>query len=270
MTELIRELISYDFLIRAAAVGAAVSLCSSLLGVVLVLKRYSMIGDGLSHVGFGALAVALAMGAQPLYLSIPVISVAAVVLLKITSESGINGDAAIGLLATSGLAVGVTALSAVRGVNADVAGYMFGSVLAMSQSDVLLSAAVSAAVLFRFVVCYNRIFAVTFDEDFAKASGLNTGLYNTMTALLTGLTIAVGMRLMGAMLISGLLIFPALTSMRCFTSFRSVVISAAFVSITSFIIGLLLSYIFSIPAGASIVLANMAFFALFAIIGALR
>lgn len=270
MIELLMEMLSYDFLVRAAAVGMMVSLCSSLLGVVLVLKRYSMIGDGLSHVGFGALAVAVAMGAAPLGLSIPVVAAGALVLLKITGDGGINGDAAIGLLATSGLAIGVTALSLTKGMNADVNNYMFGSILAMSPDDVALSVAASACVLFLFIICCNRIFAVTFDESFAKASGLRTGLYNMMIALLTGVTIAIGMRLMGAMLISGLIIFPALTSMRFFSTFRRVVLSSAAISLTSFITGLALSYLIGAPAGSSIVIVNMLFFGAFALAGAVK
>ena len=172
MFDLIAEMLSYQFLVRAASVGLMVSLCSVLLGVSLVLKRYSMIGDGLSHVGFGALAAAVAMGASPLGITIPVVVAAAVLLLRLTDGSGIKGDAAIGLISVSSLAAGVTAISLSGGINTDICNYMFGSILAMSKSDVRLSRASSAGVLLLFLLCYNRIFAVTFDEDFARATGV--------------------------------------------------------------------------------------------------
>ena len=270
MIDLIAEMLSYKFLVRAATVGLMVSLCAALLGVSLVLKRYSMIGDGLSHVGFVALAAAVAMGTSPLGLSIPVVIVAAVLLMRLTDGSGIKGDAAIGLISTSSLAAGVTAISLSSGINTDVCNYMFGSILAMSKGDVRLSVATSAAVLLLFLLCYNRIFAVTFDENFARATGVNAGLYNMVIAALTGVTIAVGMRLMGALLISGLIIFPAVTSMRLFKSFRGVVLSSAAVSLSSYLAGLVLSYAAGLPAGASIVLVNLVFFLAFAVAGKMR
>ena len=270
MIDLIAEMLSYKFLVRAATVGLMVSLCAALLGVSLVLKRYSMIDDGLSHVGFGALAAAVAMGTSPLGLSIPVVIVAAVLLMRLTDGSGIKGDAAIGLISTSSLAAGVTAISLSSGINTDVCNYMFGSILAMSKGDVRLSVATSAAVLLLFLLCYNRIFAVTFDENFARATGVNAGLYNMVIAALTGVTIAVGMRLMGALLISGLIIFPAVTSMRLFKSFRGVVLSSAAVSLSSYLAGLVLSYAAGLPAGASIVLVNLVFFLAFAVAGKMR
>lgn len=270
MIDLIAEMLSYKFLVRAATVGLMVSLCAALLGVSLVLKRYSMIGDGLSHVGFGALAAAVATGASPLGLSIPVVIVAAVLLMRLTDGSGIKGDAAIGLISTSSLAAGVTAISLSSGINTDVCNYMFGSILAMSKGDVRLSVATSAAVLLLFLLCYNRIFAVTFDENFARATGVNAGRYNMVIAALTGVTIAVGMRLMGALLISGLIIFPAVTSMRLFKSFRGVVLSSAAVSLSSYLAGLVLSYAAGLPAGASVVLVNLVFFLAFAAAGRIR
>ncbi|WP_455965535.1 metal ABC transporter permease, partial [Cloacibacillus porcorum] len=188
----------------------------------------------------------------------------------LTDGSGIKGDAAIGLISVSSLAAGVTAISLSGGINTDICNYMFGSILAMSKSDVRLSIASSAGVLLLFLLCYNRIFAVTFDEDFARATGVEAGLCNIVIAVLTGVTIAVGMRLMGALLISGLIIFPAVTSMRFFKSFRGVVFSAASVSLSSFLVGLVLSYTASMPAGASIVLVNLALFLIFTAAGRLR
>ena len=211
---IIFEMLSYDFIVRALIVGLLVSLCASLLGVSLVLKRYSMIGDGLSHVGFGALAIATAMNAAPLKVSVPVVVFAAFMLLRISENSKIKGDAAIALISTGSLAIGVIVISMTTGMNTDVCNYMFGSILAMSKDDVFLSISLSIIVLILFVVFYHKIFAVTFDENFAKATGTNTGVYNMLIAFLTAITIVLGMRMMGALLISSLIIFPSLTSMR--------------------------------------------------------
>lgn len=269
MIDLIRELFSYSFIGRAVVVGALVSLCASLLGVSLVLKRYSMIGDGLSHVGFGALSVALVMNLAPLAVSIPVVVLAAFLLLRLSENSKIKGDAAIALISSSSIAAGVIVTSLGGGLTTDVNNYMFGSILAMSRSDVVLSAALSAAVLALYVLFYPQIFAVTFDETFARATGVNARMYNILLALLTAVTIVVGMRIMGTLLISSLVIFPALTSMRVFKSFRSVILSSASVSVVCFLAGIAVSFVFSLPAGASIVAVNLAAFLLFWAAGAL-
>ena len=206
----ISEMLSYPFLVRALAGGMLVSLCASLLGVSLVLKRYSMIGDGLSHVSFGALSVALAMGWSPLKVSIPVVVLAAFFLLRITESSKLKSDAAIALISASALAIGIIVTSLTTGMTTDVSSYMFGSILAMSREDVRLSVVLCLVVLGLFIFCYNKIFAVTFDENFAKATGVRVGAYNVVIAVLTAVTIVLGMRMMGAMLISSLVIFPCL------------------------------------------------------------
>jgi zinc transport system permease protein len=261
---------SFAFIVRAVIVGFLVSLCASLLGVSLVLKRYSMIGDGLSHVGFAALAIATALSAAPLTVSLPVVAASAFFLLRLSEHSKIRGDAAIALFSTGALAIGVTVISMTTGMNTDVCNYLFGSILAMSKADVRLSVGLSAAVLVLFVVFYNKIFAVTFDENFARATGVRAGLYNMIIALLTALTIVLGMRMMGALLISSLIIFPALSSMRFFKSFRAVTVSSALVSVSCFLAGVVLSYVFATPTGASVVLCNLAVFAVFSVLGALR
>ena len=263
MFELLSELFSYPFIVRALIVGTLVSLCAALLGVSLVLKRYSMIGDGLSHVGFGSLAVATAMNVAPLSVSVPVVVLAAFTLLRLSENSKIKGDAAIALISTSALAVGVIVISLTTGMNTDVCNYMFGSILAMSKSDVKLSIALSAVVLVLFIVFYNKIFAVTFDETFAKAIGTKTDLYNMLIAFLTAITIVLGMRMMGVLLISSLIIFPALTSMRVCKKFKTVTISSALVSIVCFFIGIVISYEFATPTGASIVLVNIIAFLIY-------
>lgn len=262
----VMEMLSYPFMVRALLGGILVSLCASLLGVSLVLKRYSMIGDGLSHVSFGALSVALAAGWSPLKVSIPAVVLAAFFLLRITERGQIKSDAAIAMISASALAVGIIVTSMTTGMTTDVSSYMFGSILAMSREDVEFSAALSAVVLFLFLFCYNKVFAVTFDENFAKATGVRVGFYNVLIAVLTAVTIVLGMRMMGAMLISSLIIFPALTSMRIFKSFHGVVVSSGILSIICFFIGMVISYIYSTPAGASVVVVNLGFFLLFSLI----
>jgi zinc transport system permease protein len=260
-------MLSFDFIVKALIVGILVSLCAALLGVSLVLKRYSMIGDGLSHVGFGTLAVAVSLGLAPLQVSIPLVLLAAFLLLRISESSRIKGDAAIALISSSSLAAGVVVLAMTVGMNTDVCNYLFGTILAMKKSDVYLSVVLASVVLVLFVVFYNRIFAVTFDEGFARATGTNARLCNALIALLTALVIVIGMRIMGAMLISSLIIFPALTAMRVLKSFKRVVVCAAVLSVCCFFIGILISFAADTPAGASVVLVNLAAFLIFAAAG---
>ena len=267
MFDTVIEMLSYPFMTRAFLVGSLVALCSALLGVSLVLKRYSMIGDGLSHVGFGAMAIAAAMNAAPLTIAIPVVIVAAILLLRISGNAKIKGDAAI---STTSLAVGVMVISLTTGMNTDVYNYMFGSILAMSAEDVKLSLVLSVFVLILFIVFYHKIFAITFDETFARATGVKAGVYNTLIAVLTAVTIVLGMRMMGALLISSLIIFPALTSMRVCRTFKSVIINAAIVSVVCLIAGVTLSYVAATPAGASVVLANLVMMVLYTVVGAVK
>lgn len=261
---MLAEMLSYPFLVRAFVGGLFVSLCASLLGVSLVLKRYSMIGDGLSHVSFGALSIAVALGWSPLPVSIPVVVLAAFFLLRITENGKLKSDAAIAMISASALAVGIIVTSMTTGMTTDVSSYMFGSILAMTPEDVRLSLLLSLVVLGMFVFCYHKLFAVTFDENFARATGVRVDLYNGMTAILTAVTIVLGMRMMGAMLISSLIIFPALTSMRIFKSFRGVILSSGAVSAVCFTAGMVMSYACSTPAGASVVVVNLFCFLLFA------
>ena len=264
------QMFSYPFMQRALAAGVLVSLCAALLGVSLVLKRYSMIGDGLSHVSFGALSIAVAFNWAPLAVSIPVVAAAAVLLLRITGNGKIKSDAAIAMISAGSLAIGIIVTSLTTGMTTDVSSYMFGSILAMSREDMYLSVVLSVIVLGMFVICYNKVFAVTFDESFAKATGVRVSAYNLLIAVLTAITIVLGMRMMGAMLISSLVIFPALTSMRIFKSFFGVVVSSGVVSVVCFFIGLVLSYVYSIPAGASVVVVNLVMFGVFCIVQILK
>ncbi|MDU7709326.1 MAG: metal ABC transporter permease [Clostridium sp.] len=270
MLDKLIEMFSYPFMVRAILVGTMVSLCSALLGVSLVLKRYSMIGDGLSHVGFGALAIAAAANAAPLTVAIPVVVLAAVLLLRISGSSKIKGDAAIALISTSALAVGVMVISMTTGMNTDVYNYMFGSILAMSSGDVRMSVLLSAAVLILYILFYHKIFAITFDETFALATGVKANLYNTLIAVLTAVTIVLGMRMMGALLISSLIIFPALTSMRVCRTFKSVVINSAVIAVVCLFIGITVSYVWATPAGASVVIVNIGALLIYTIVGAVK
>ena len=270
MIETLHIMFSYSFILRALIVGVLVSLCASLLGVSLVLKRYSMIGDGLSHVGFGAIAVATAFNWAPMEFTIPVVIIAAFLLLRLSENSSIKGDSAIAIISTGALAFGILVASMTTGMNTDINSYLFGSILAMTLNDVLLSVVLSAVVIVLFVLFYNKIFAVTFDETFSNATGIRANVYNMLIAILTAITIVQGMRMMGALLISSLIIFPALTSMRVCKHFKTVVIVSAVISIICFLLGLIISYFFSTPTGATVVVINIGIFILFSILGKLR
>ncbi|MCL2873726.1 MAG: metal ABC transporter permease [Defluviitaleaceae bacterium] len=263
MIDLLIEMFSFSFLVRTVIVGTLVSLCAALLGVSLVLKRYSMIGDGLSHVGFGTLAVATALNLAPLTVSIPIVVLAAFLLLRISENSKIKGDAAIALISTSSLAIGTVIISMTTGMNTDVCNYMFGSILAVSRDDMWLSIALAVVVLALFVLFYNKIFAITFDETFTRATGVKSRTYNMLIAFLTAITIVLGMRMMGALLISSLIIFPALTSMRLCKRFKSVTICAAVISVICFFVGVTVSFMYPTPTGASVVLVNLSAFLIF-------
>ena len=266
----ILQLFSDPFMQRALIAGVLVSLCAALLGVSLVLKRYSMIGDGLSHVSFGALAIAVALGVTPLWFSSPVVILAAFLLLRVADNPRWNSDAAIAVMSASSLAVGILVISLTTGMTTDVDNYMFGSVLAMTKTDVALAVVLCAAVLVLFILFYHKLFAITFDENFSRATGLKVSRYNTLLAILTALTIVLGMRMMGAMLISSLVIFPALTAMRLFRSFRGVVVCAAVTSVLCFCAGLTISFAFSTPVGATVVAANLTLFLLSCLFRLLR
>ncbi len=267
MTDIFSFIFSQTFLIRALVVGVLISLCCALLGVSLVLKRFSMIGDGLSHVGFGALSVACMANIAPLYFSLPVVIIAAFFLLRLNENGKIKGDAAIALLSTGALAFGVMVMSVSGGMNVDVYNYMFGSILTMTDGDVALSIVLSIAVIIIFVLFYNEIFAVTFDENFAKATGTKTNIYNTLIAVLTAVTIVIGMRIIGTLLISSLIIFPTVISMRISKSYKSVVVLSAVLSVIGFLTGLVVSVRFETPAGASVVCVNIVLLIIFTVAG---
>lgn len=270
MIDVLREMLSYPFLVRALVVGLLVSLCASLLGVSLVLKRFSMIGDGLSHVGFGALAIASVANLAPLAVAIPVCIAASFLLLRMSESTRIKGDAAIAMLSAGALAIGVMVVSMTTGMNTDVYNYMFGSILSLSSTDAGLSIGLSIAVLILFVLFYPRLFAVTFDESFSRATGIPTRAYNAALATLSSVTVVLGMRMMGALLISSLIIFPVLTAMRIGKRYLSVTLLSAAVAAAGFALGMIVSYVFEAPSGASIVCVNIVLFLAFAGAGAIR
>ncbi|MBE6586589.1 MAG: metal ABC transporter permease [Ruminococcaceae bacterium] len=264
---------SYPFVRYAVIAGVLISLCAGLLGVTLVLKRYSMIGDGLSHVAFGAMAIAAVTGLAPMAIALPV-TVAAAVLLLLANERGlIKGDAAIAMLSAGALAVGYLLLNVFPSSNTgslsgDVCSSLFGStsMMTLSASDVWLCVILCAVVLGFFVLCYHRVFAVTFDERFATATGLSSRVYNFAIATVSGVVIVLAMKLVGALLISALIIFPALSAMRVFRSFRSVMICAAIISVMGSLFGLALSLLFSTPTGATVVAVHMVIFGIFSLV----
>lgn len=250
------EYIKMDFALRALVAGLLLSVCTALLGVCLVPKRYAMIGDGLSHVGFGALAVASALGAAPLAVALPVVIIASFILLKLKENGKIKGDSAIAMLSAGALAVGVMIVS-LTGSNTDLNGYMFGSILSVTKSDFIASVILFPIIIVVFILFYAQIFSFSYDERFARASGMNTGFYNALISVLVAVTVVMGMRLMGTLLISALVIFPAISAMRIFKSFFACVLSSSVISVISFLLGMFLSFAFSAPIGASIVLCNV-------------
>ena len=257
MLETIFKIFSYSFLTRALIVGILISLCAALIGVSLVLKRYSMIGDGLSHVGFGALSAAVVMGVAPMALCVPVIIIAALFLLKLNEKGHLKGDCAIAMLSVSCLAAGVILTSLSKGSNIDIESYLFGSIVSVKQQYLYVSIFLSAAVVIIYMFFYNHIFSVTFDESFAKATGTNVSAFNTVLALLCALVIAFGMRIMGTMLITGLIIFPPLSAMSLSKSFKGVTIWSGLLSVICFISGFVLSVLFNTPPGASVIIINL-------------
>ena len=260
------EMFSYPFMQRAVIVGLLVSLSASLLGVSLVLRRFSMIGDGLSHVGFGALAIASVLSLSPMAVTIPVVVVAAILLLRFSGKSRIGSESMIALISSSSLAIGVMAISYVKGTNTDINNFLFGSLLAVGRSDAVFSIILSSLVLLCYILLYPRLFVITFDQSFSRASGIHTERYSLMLAILSALTIVLGMRMLGSLLISALIIFPPLTAMRVFKTYKAVTISCAAISVVSFMAGISLSYGLGTPVGASIVSVNLLVFMFFSFV----
>ena len=275
--ELLIRYFSYPFVRYAFIAGVLISLCAGLLGVVLVLKRYSMIGDGLSHVAFGAMAIAAVLGFAPMTVALPVTVAVAVLLLLAGEKQLIKGDSAIAMLSAGSLAVGYLLLnlfpaSDTGSLSGDVCASLFGStsMMTLQGSDVWICVGLSVAVIAFFAIFYHKIFAVTFDEGFATSSGVRVRAYNFLIAAISGIVIVLAMKLVGALLISSLIIFPALSAMRLFRSFRSVILCSAVISVVGSLTGLLLALLLSTPTGASVAVVHIVIFAIFSILGKLR
>jgi ABC-type Mn2+/Zn2+ transport system permease subunit len=260
--QIINNILEYAFLQRALVVGILVVISLAILGVNLVLKKYSNIGDGLAHVSFGAIAFALALGFSPLQFSIPVVIIAAFILLLLGDSAKIKGDAAIAMMASVSIAIGIIAISLSGGVNISIDSYMFGSILAIGKSDYSLSIVILSTVIVIYLFFYNKFFAITFDEDFAQATGVNVKLLKALLSVLTALAIVVGIRMIGTILISSLIIFPASTAMLLSDDYKRVMFFSIVLSVASFLIGLFSSFYLNIPVGASIVVANFVLFVL--------
>ncbi|MDE5764595.1 MAG: metal ABC transporter permease [Ruminococcus sp.] len=260
---------SYPFVRYAFIVLILISLCSSLLGVSLVLKRLSFIGDGLSHVAFGAMAISAVAGlTNGTVITLPVTVISAVLLLRTGRNTKIKGDASIAMISVSALATGYILMNifpSSSNISADVCGSLFGStsILTLKESDVWLCLIMSLIVLSVFILFYNKIFSITFDENFSKATGVNSDAYNLIIAVVTAIIIVTAMKLVGSLLISALIIFPALSAMRIFRSFKSVTICSAVISVVCAGTGIIISLLFSTPVGATIVASNFVTFMIF-------
>ena len=264
---------SFSFVRYAFIVGILIALCSSLLGVTLVLKRFSFIGDGLSHVAFGAMAVAAVTGiTNNMYIVLPVTIIAAIMLLRTGKNTKIQGDAAVAMISVASLALGyllMNVFSASANVSGDVCTTLFGStsILTLTKGQVILCAVLSICVIIAFFIFYNKIFAVTFDQDFAQAIGTHASIYNLVIAIIIAVIIVLAMNLVGSLLISALVIFPALSAMRVFKSFKSVTVCSAIVSVVCALAGLIISVLAGTPVGSTIVAADLVAFIGFCIAG---
>ncbi|MBR3164211.1 metal ABC transporter permease [Candidatus Saccharibacteria bacterium] len=257
---MIFEMLSHAFIWRALIAGVLIAICSALIGTPLVLRRNATIGDGLAHTAFGIFALFAAIGFVPHYLALPLVIIASFLVLRLNQNNRINGDSAIALLSASSFAIGTFAISLGDGINIDLNSYLFGSILAVNATDLILSATLAAITIYLFVKYYRHIFAITFDPDFARSLGLKLKLYDAIFAILCSCVVVLGMRLLGSLLISSLIIFPTLTAMQVTTTFKHTLITAIFLSISGLILGMILSYILSTPSGASIVIVHLGLF----------
>ena len=276
MIETLKLYLQYPFVRYALIVGVLIALCSSLLGVTLVLKRFSFIGDGLSHVAFGAMAVAAVLKlSDSMLFVLPATVLCAILLLRTGQNTKIKGDAAIAMISVGALAIGyllMNLFSTSSNLSGDVCSTLFGStsILTLTKTEVWLCAVLSVIVVITFILFYNKIFAVTFDEGFAQATGVKAGMYNLLIAVIIAVIIVLAMNLVGSLLISALVIFPALSAMRLFKSFRSVTICSAMLSVICALTGILISILAGTPVGSTIVAVDIAAFALFSLLGILK
>lgn len=255
------EIFSYTFMQRALISGLLVGILCAVLGVFLVLRRLSLIGDGLAHVTFGSVALALALKAQPVYVTLaalPLVLLSSLGILKLTEKARIHGDAAIGIVSAAGIAGGIIIAGATGGFNVDLFSYLFGNILAISSSETIMAGVLFCVVICVVIINYNRLFAITFDEELARSSGIEVERINALLALLTALTVVLAMKLVGILLVSALLIIPPVTALQVAKSFRLTIILAALFSVFSVFSGILLSFSLNLPSGGVIVLLNIA------------
>jgi zinc transport system permease protein len=259
----IAEILSYGFIQRALIAGTLIAVLCAVLGVFLVLRRLSLIGDGLAHVTFGSVAVALLFRINPVYVtlaSVPLVLLSSLGILKLTDKARIYGDAAIGIVSSFGIACGVLLASVAGGYNVDLFSYLFGNILSISSTEVVIAAVLFCMVMIMVALFYNDLFAITFDEDLAKSSGIKTDLINKVLVLLTGLTVVLAMRVVGIMLISALLIIPAVSALQVARGFRATIVTAAVIAVVSVISGIFCSFMVNLPTGATIVIINIVLF----------
>jgi zinc transport system permease protein len=259
----IAEILSYGFIQRALIAGTLIAVLCAVLGVFLVLRRLSLIGDGLAHVTFGSVAVALMFRINPTYVtlaSVPLVLLSSLGILKLTDKARIYGDAAIGIVSSLGIACGVLLASVAGGYNVDLFSYLFGNILSVSTPELLIAAALFCVVMIMVALFYNDLFAITFDEDLAKSSGIKTGMINKVLVLLTGLTVVLAMKVVGIMLISALLIIPAVAALQVARGFRTTIVTAAGIAVFSVVSGIFCSFMLNLPTGATIVIINIVLF----------
>lgn len=253
----ILELLTYPFVYRALIAGSLVSVCASVLGVILVLKHYSLIGHGLSEIGFASLSVSSALNLPAMYVAAPSVFTASFVIMFVSRKYKTAGDIAIAAASSSALALGI-AISSLSGKASNMNSYLFGSVLAVDETDLIIAVVLSVIVIAAFVVLYNRLFLITYNEDYARSLGINTALYQMIISVLTALVVVMGMKMTGTLLISGVIILPAVTAKIIASGFRSLVIISGIISFAAFVGGLTASFVFNIPAGAGVILMNTA------------
>ena len=252
MNELL-ELLTYPFVYRALIAGTLISVCASILGVVLVLKHYSLIGHGLSEIGFASLSLSSALNIHPMYIASPSVIAASFIIMYVSRKYRTAGDTAIAIASSAALALGIV-ISSASGKTSSMSSYLFGSVLAVSDGDLALAVILAVIVIASFVILYNRLFIITYSEDYAKTLGINTAMYQLVVSVLTALVVVAGMRI--TLLISGVIILPAVSAKIIARGFRSLVIISGIISFVAFISGLFVSFVFNIPAGAGVILSN--------------
>ncbi|NCO88568.1 ABC transporter [Candidatus Roizmanbacteria bacterium CG2_30_33_16] len=256
------NILSYSFIQRAFIAGSFVAVTCSVLGLFLVLRKMSLIGDGLSHVSFGAIALGLFFGIYPFYVAIPIVMLASLLILKISEKAKVYGDAAIGIVSVIGIASGVILASVSKGFNVDLFSYLFGNILAISMIEVVLSVLLSVIVLTVVYFFYWDLFSITYDEEYAKVIGIKPTIINNVLTLLTAVTVVLSVKMVGIMLVSALLILPVVTALQFGNSFNKTLIVGSIVSLFSVLLGICFSFFLDIPTGATIVMANALFFCL--------